>query len=117
MLVHAVEMAFESIYVSGPEAAELSQPSVDLLKRFRFQPVKTALCVYRRFYETGIAQHAQVLGHGGLRHTKLTFDVSHRLLFRDQEAQYGAAVRLRDDFEHRFHIAYILYMEYTCQGI
>jgi hypothetical protein len=29
-------MAFESIYVRGPEPAELSQPGIDLLKWFRF---------------------------------------------------------------------------------
>ena len=78
--IHAVEVAFESIYVSGPEPAELSQPGIDLLKWFRLQPVETALCVHRGFDETGLAQHAQVLGHGRLRHTKLTFDLTHRLL-------------------------------------
>jgi len=40
-------MAFESIYVSGPETAELSQPRIDFLKWFRFQPVEAALCIYR----------------------------------------------------------------------
>jgi hypothetical protein len=60
-LIHAVEVAFESIYVSGPEPAELSQPGVDLLKRFRFQPVETALCIHGGFDETGLAQHSQVL--------------------------------------------------------
>ena len=77
---HAVEVAFEGIQVSGPEAAELSQPGIDLLKWFRFQPVETALRVHRGFHETGVAQHAQVLGHGRLRHTKLALDLSHRLL-------------------------------------
>jgi hypothetical protein len=36
-----------------------------------------------------------VLGHGRLRHTKLTLDLSNRLLRRDQQAQYRAAVWLR----------------------
>ena len=116
-LIHAVEVAFESIYVSGPEPTELSQPGIHLLQRFRFQPVETALCVYRRFDETGLAQHSQVLGHGRLRHTKLTLDLSDRLFRRDQEAQDRAAVRLRNDFEHRFHSLNILYRAYTCQGI
>ena len=61
LLIHAVEVAFESIYVSGPEAAERSQPGIDRLKWFRFQPVETALCVHHAFYETGLSQHAQVL--------------------------------------------------------
>ena len=93
-------------------ARELSQPGIHLLKRFRFQPVETALCVYRGFHETGIAQHAQVLGHSRLRHTKLTLNLSHRLLGGDQQAQDRAAVRLRNDFEHRFH-----FVIYTPHGI
>jgi hypothetical protein len=60
-LIHAVEVAFESIYVSGPDPAELSQPRIDLLKWFRLQPVETALCVHRGFHKTGVTQHAQVL--------------------------------------------------------
>jgi len=54
-------MAFESIYMSGPEPAERSQPGIHLLKRFRFQTVETALRVHRGFYETGLSQHSQVL--------------------------------------------------------
>jgi len=60
-LIHAVEVAFKSIYVSGPETAELSQPGIHLLKWFRFQAVETALCVHRGFHETGLAQHPEVL--------------------------------------------------------
>jgi hypothetical protein len=60
-LIHAVEVAFESIYVSGPESTELSQPGIHLLKRFWLQSVEAALCVHRGFHETGLAQHAQVL--------------------------------------------------------
>ena len=58
---HAVEVAFQSIYVRRPEPAERSQPGIDLLKWFGFQPVETALCVHRGFDETGITQHPQVL--------------------------------------------------------
>ena len=54
-------MAFEIVYVGGPEPTELSQPGIYLLKGFRFQPVEPALCVHRGFHETGLAQHAQVL--------------------------------------------------------
>src|SRR5207249_4502270 len=60
-LVHAVEVAFESIDMSGPEPAELSQPGIHLLQWLRLQSVETALCVHRRFHETGLAQHPQVL--------------------------------------------------------
>jgi len=77
---HAVEVAFEGIYVSGPEPAELSQPGIDLLKWSRFQPVEAALCVHRGFHETGVAQDAQVLGDGRLGHAKVAFDFANRLL-------------------------------------
>jgi hypothetical protein len=60
-LIHAVEVAFESIYVSGPEPAELRQPGIHFLKWLGFQPVETALCVHRGFYETGLSQNSQVL--------------------------------------------------------
>jgi hypothetical protein len=60
-LIQTVEVAFESIYVSGPEPAERSQPGIHDLKRFRLQPVETALCVDRGFHETGLSQHSQVL--------------------------------------------------------
>jgi hypothetical protein len=66
--------------VSGPEPPELSQPVIDLPKWFGSQAIETALCVHCGFYETSLAQHAQVLGHGRLRHTKLTLDLSNRLL-------------------------------------
>ena len=55
LAIHAVEVAFESIYVSGPEAAERSQPGIDLLEWFRLQPVEAALCVHGGFHKTGIA--------------------------------------------------------------
>jgi hypothetical protein len=60
-LIHAVEVAFESIYMSGPEPTERSQPGIYLLKWFWLLSVETALCVHRGFHETGLAQHSQVL--------------------------------------------------------
>jgi hypothetical protein len=75
--IHTIKVAFESVHVSRPEAPELSQPVMHLSKWFWLQPIKTALSVHRGFNETGVAQHAQVLGHGRLRHTKLALDLSH----------------------------------------
>jgi hypothetical protein len=60
-LIHAVEVAFESIYVSGPEPPERSQPGIDFLKRRWLQPIEAALCVHRGFHETGLSQHSQML--------------------------------------------------------
>jgi hypothetical protein len=115
--MHAVEVALESIHVSRPEPTERSQPGIYFLKWFRFQSIETTLCVHRGFHETGLSQHSQVLGHSRLRHTKLPLDLSHRLFGRDQEAQYRTAVRLRNDFEYRFHPLQILQRAYACQGI
>jgi hypothetical protein len=61
LLIHAIEVAFESVDVSGPEPSELSQPGIDLLKWSRLQPIKTALRVNPAFDESGLAQHSQVL--------------------------------------------------------
>ena len=80
VMIHPIEVAFESIDVSRPEPAELIQPGIQLLERFRFQPVEPALCVHRGFDETGLAQHSQVLGYGRLRHMEPTLDLSNRLL-------------------------------------
>src|SRR2546422_5172569 len=102
-LIHAVEVAFESIYMSGPEPTERSEPGIQLLQGLWLQAVEPALCVHRGFHETGLAQHAQVLGDRGLRHPQSALDLSHRLLGRDQEAQDRPAVRLRNDCERRFH--------------
>src|SRR5882762_8279912 len=103
--------------MSGPEPTERSEPGIHLLEWFWLQSVETALCVHRGLHETGLAQYSQVLGHGRLRHAKPTLDLSHGLLGRDQEAQYRAAVRLRNDCERRFHSVDILHRAYACQGI
>ncbi len=115
--IHPIEVAFESIDVSRPEASELRQPGIYLLKWFGFEPVETALRVHRGLNKPRLAQHAQVLGNSRLWHTKPMFDLSHRLLGRDEKAQYRTAVGLGNDFECGFHPSYILHMAYTCQGI
>ena len=60
-MIHAVEIAFERIYVSGPEPADGSQPGIHLLKWFRSQPIETALRVHGSLHEPGLAQHSQML--------------------------------------------------------
>ena len=77
LAIHAVEVPLQGIEVSGPEAAELSQPGVHLLKWFRSQPVQTSLCIHCGLHETRLAQHSQVLRHSRLRHTKLALDLPH----------------------------------------
>ena len=84
--MNPVEMALERVDMSGPEPSERRHPGIHLLERFRYQPVDAALRVHRRFDNAGLAQHAQVLGHGRLRHSKLTLDLSRGLFGRDQEA-------------------------------
>jgi len=60
VVIHPIEVAFESIQVSGPEPAELGQPGIQLLKRSWFQSIDTALRVHSGFDETSFAQNAQV---------------------------------------------------------
>jgi hypothetical protein len=64
--IRTIEVAFESIQVGGPEAAELSQPHIQLLQWFRFQTVHTALRVNRGLHKPSVPQDAQVLGHSRL---------------------------------------------------
>jgi len=115
--MHAVKVACESIDVSGPESAKLREPHIHLPQWFRPQTVETALRVDGGFYEASVAQHAQVLGHGGLRHPQLTLDFPYGLFGQDQQAQDRAAVGLGNDFEGGFHSLYIPHNTYTCQGI
>ncbi len=61
VVIYSVKVPFESIDVSGPEPAELSQPGIDLPKWFRSQPVETALRVHLGLHKPGVAQHSQVL--------------------------------------------------------
>ena len=89
--------------MGGPEPAELRQPGIHFLKWFWLEAVKTALRIHSGLHETGLPQHSEVLGHRGLRHTKLTLDLSHRVVRRHQQAQNRAAVGFRYDFEDRFH--------------
>ena len=115
--MNAVEMAFESIEVGGPEPAELVEPSVHLLKGLGLQPVEAALGVHGGFHEAGVAEHAEVLGDGWLRHMEPALDLTHGLLGGDEEAQDGAAVGLGNDLEGGFHGLDIPHHVYTCQGI
>jgi hypothetical protein len=108
VLIHPIEVAFESIQMSRPEAAKLSQPGIQFLKGLRLEPVQAALCVYCRFHKTRVAENAQMLRHGGLRHMKLALDLAYRLLGQGQQTQYCAAVRLGNDLESGFHSSYIL---------
>src|SRR5215471_14165554 len=110
-------MPFERVDVGRPEPAERRQPRIELLKRLRLQAVKTALCIHGGLHETGLPQYPKVLRDGRLRQTQLALDLADRLLRRDQEAQYRAAVRLGDDVENGFHGPNMLYSEYACQGI
>ena len=98
-------MAFESTDVSGPKLTEGSKPLIDLLKLFGFQPVDAALSVHGGFHDAGLAQHAQMFGDSRLRHTELSLDISNCLFGGDEETQYRAAVRLRNDLEYRCHEA------------
>lgn len=110
-------MPLERIDVRRPEAPERRQPRIDFLKWFRFEAVQTALRIDRRFDEARIAQDAQVLRDGRLRHVKTPLDFAHGLLREDQEVQDSAPVWLRNDIEHRFHIFDIPQLVYACQGI
>ena len=109
---HSVEVAFERIHVLGPESAERGEPIIQFPQRLWAQAIETALRIDRGLDEARLAQHAEVLGNGWLRHAQLALDVSHGLLRREEQAEDGATVGLRNDFEYRFHASL-----YTSHGI
>jgi hypothetical protein len=92
-------MAFEHIDVGRPQAPERRQPGVDLLEWLGPEPIDAPLGFDARFHEAGLAQHAEVLGHLGLRHPQPTFDLADGALRRRKQTEDGSAVRLRDDRE------------------
>ena len=116
-LIHAIEMAFESIDVSRPETAELVEPGIELLKRSGLEPVKAALRVDGGFDETGVAKDAKVLGDGRLRHAEFALDLADGLLVEGEKSEDRATVGLGDDLEGGFHVPNMPLRAYTCQGI
>ena len=64
-------MALERIDVRRPEAPERREPGIDLHERLGPDPIDAPLCFDARLHEAGLAQHAQVLGHRGLRQLQL----------------------------------------------
>lgn len=113
----AVEVAFEGIEVSGPEAAKRGKPFVDFLKGLGFEAVEAALGIDRGFDEACVTKDAEVFGNGGLRHAQLALDFADGLLGRHEQAQDCATVWLRDNFEDGLHTPFILLFVYACQGI
>ena|ERR1700759_1619614 len=102
-MIHAIEMAFESVDVNRPEAAELLQPGVEFLKWSGLEPVEAALRVHGGFDKAGVAEDAEVLGDGRLGHAEVTLDLADRLLGGGEESEDRATVGLGDDLEGVFH--------------
>ncbi len=106
-LIHAIEMAFESVDVPRPETAELGEPGIELLKRSGLEPVEAALRVDGGFDEACFAKDAEVLGDGRLGHVELALDLTDGLLVESEEAEDRATVGLGDDVEGGFHGLYM----------
>jgi len=102
--MNAVEVAFERVDVSVPEATERSEPGVDFRERFRSDSIDASLSIDSCLHEAGIAQHPEVFGDRGLWHVKFLLDLADGSLRRSEEAQDGATVWFRDDAEGRFHV-------------
>jgi hypothetical protein len=110
-------MTFERIEVGRPEAPEGLQPGVELHERLGPEAIDAPLGFDARLHEAGFAQHAEVLGHGGLRHPEPALDLADGALRRGQQAKDGPAVRLGDDRERWFHAMNIPISSYACQVI
>lgn len=102
--------------MSGPEETEGSEPGVDGLKGLGPEAINAALRVDGGFDETGVPEHAQVPGDGGLRQAQAALNLTDGLPGRGEEAQDSAAIRFGDDLEDGIHFLYIRHGIYTCQG-
>ncbi len=100
-----------------PEAPERGQPGIDFLQGLGPEPVETPLSIDGGFDESGVAQNAEMLRDGWLRHAQAALDLSNGLLGGDEQIEDGATVRFGDDVEDRFHASDITRSVYTCQGI
>src|SRR3569623_918464 len=102
-LVHPVQVPLPRIQVLRPEAPEGRPPGVQLHQGLGPQLVNAPLGLDPRLDEPGVPQHPQVLRDGRLSQPQLALDLADRPFGREQEAEDGAAVGLRDDGERRFH--------------
>ena len=94
-MIHAVEVAFQSIHVGGPEAAELiHMPCIHLLERFRFQACRdgAARPPWTLQNRPPAALADALTRKSAARIAKLTtLDLSNGLFCCNQETQYRAA--------------------------
>ena len=91
---------------------------VDVGERLGAQAVDAALRVDARLDEPGLAQHAQVLRHGGLAHVERAHELPHRALLLSQQVEHAAASRLGEDLEEGGrHGSNMPLSAYACQGI
>src|SRR5690242_3297364 len=109
-------MTLERVHVCRPEAAERGEPRLELDQRFGPESIDAMLRLDPRLDEARVAQHAEVLGHRGLRHAELALELADRPLGRGQQAQQRSAARLGEDGERGFHGSYIPIWAYACQG-
>src|SRR5690606_22426570 len=95
----AVQVAFERVEPRRPEAAEWQQPSVELLQRFRLEPVDAALRGDRGLDEARLAQDAVVLRDGRLRQEQSEIEVADGAFFIEVETEVCALVRYGGNVE------------------
>ena len=110
-------MAFERTHVRGPEAPEGNEPFVELHERLWSQSINASLRVNARLNKSRLSQHPQVFGRRRLRQAQLALDVTHRALGREQQAEYGASVRLGDNCKGGFHLRHITQQVYYRQAM
>ena len=75
--MHAVEMAFESAQVSGPEPAELCQPGVELLKGLWSKRVHPLRSIGTDLDEPRFVQDPEMPRDAGLTDVNGLYDVVH----------------------------------------
>lgn len=90
------------------------QPGVDLGERFGAQPVPAALGVLADFDQSGLAQHLEVFGHGGLAQREVVDEVADGSFPGAQQVEDVPAVWFGQDFEGTCHSVNIADGKYSC---
>jgi hypothetical protein len=99
----ARNLGAQRIETLGPEAAEVFEPLIDRVQRLGVDRVNASSPIGPNRREPVLAQHPEVLGHGGLTDPELRADLVDELAGRafsvGEQLEQPAAHRIAEDIE------------------
>jgi hypothetical protein len=92
-------VVFEAVKVRRPELAIRGEPFVELRERLGSDAIEAPLRVCACLDETGVPQHAKVLGHRRLADTEAVDKLAHRPFSVAEQIQDLESPRLGEDLQ------------------